>query len=592
MTESSVIKYLEQYVLFNNMQVASKGTVFRGCLLTNTTECLAIKQCELHSESESLKILDLIKMELKKLKNIKHPNLVKIYDVIKNHNMLYFIQIYCEDGSLQDYLTLRKEKPLSEHESIQFMQHIIEGYKELNKANIIHNNLKPSNILLHKGVAKISDPYYAGILQQEFMKGVAIQDLNTLRNVPFPSYLAPEILHGQPFTNKCDIWSLGLIFYQMLYGVFPWQAYSIHEWLENVSKFPLQFPPRPIRKQTLKDLITRMLTFSQEDRISFEDLIQDPILIIKQEEEQIDFQGSSDKDEFLYVLKANSILLEKNLVIRYLMKEQIVLTLEETQYQSSDVEARIQQCLFEKEPDINVERMYIKYKNDKKKKDVFYKYYQYFIFERNIAFFYNFLVQKIVKLQVDWQIQLSIDFYHRLIYLIAKYQMIVLTRISNQLQANGNHNFDQDLWGRFQKSQQFELLVAQIEQDGLNSLDFFNSITKRCQQILQEEFENNKNNQLVVGMIKNFYAVLNENFEANEIFNVLYRESIMECLKIVKNLASKQLDINQLNYYLLIALNPYDEFKDINYDFNIFYEDSENYSIQELQEKLAKKNNK
>lgn len=58
--------------------------------------------------------MDLIKIEIGKLKNIKHPNLVKIYDVIKNHNMLYFIQMYCSDGNLQDYLTLRKDKPLSE----------------------------------------------------------------------------------------------------------------------------------------------------------------------------------------------------------------------------------------------------------------------------------------------------------------------------------------------------------------------------------------------------------------------------------------------------------------------------------------------
>ncbi|CAD8171682.1 unnamed protein product [Paramecium octaurelia] len=592
MTDGSGIKYLEQYVCFNSMQVGSKGTVFRGCLLNNTTQSLAIKQCELHSESESLKTLDLIKMELKRLQNIKHPNFIKIYDVIKNHNMLYFIQMLCEDGSLQDHLTLRKDKPLSEHESIQFMQHIIEGYKELNMVNIIHNNLKPSNILLHKGVALISDPYYAGILQQEVMKGLATQDINTLKNLPFPSYLAPEVLHGQPYTSKCDIWSLGLIFYQMLYGVQPWYAQNIHEWLDNISKFPLQFPPRPTRKQSIKELLTKMLTVSQEDRISFQDLIQDPVLIIKQEEEQIDFQGTSDKDEFLYLIKANGVILEKNLVVKYLMKEQVVLALEEDQWKQSDVEARIQQCYYEKEPDISVERMAIKYKNDKKKKDIFQKYYQYFIFERNIAFFYNFLVQRIVKLQVDWQIQLQIDFYHRLIYLIAKYQMIILTRISNQLQANGNHSFDQDLWGRFQKSQQYQLLVAQIEQDGLNSLDFYKSISKRCQQILREEFENNKHNQLIVGMINNFQAVLNENFEANEIFNVLFRECIMECLKVVKTLASKQVDINLLNYYLLISLNPYDEFKDINYDFNTFYEDSENYSFQELQEKLAKKSNK
>ncbi|CAD8092957.1 unnamed protein product [Paramecium sonneborni] len=590
MTESFEIKYLEQYVLFNNMQIGSKGTVFRGCLLNNYTESLAIKQCQLNNESESIKVLDLIKFELKRLKNIKHPNLVQIYDVIKNHNILCFVQPYCEDGSLQDYL--KKDKPISESESIQFMQQIIEGYKELHKAKIIHNNLKPSNILLHKGVAKISDTYYAGILQQTILKGLQIKDLNTIKSLPFPCYLAPEVLNGQPFSNKCDIWSLGVLFYQMLYGDLPWQTDSIIQWIDYIKKVPLQFPTKPIRKQAIKDIISKMLTINQEERISFQDLIQDPILMIKSEDAQIDFQGTSDKDEFLSVIKANNIILQQNLVIRYLFKEQQILSEEESQWKQSDIEVRIQQCQFEKQPDINIDKMFIMYKNQKKKKDTFLKFYKYFIFERNIAFFYNQLIQKIVQLQSEWQIKLPIDFYHRLIYLIAKNQIIVLTRISNQLQANGNENFDQDLWGKFQKSQQFEILVAQIEQDGLNTLDFYNQIAKRCQQILQEEYNNNSNNQLIIGMIKNFLAALNENFEANEIFNVLYRESIIECLKIIKTLASKELQINQLNYYLLIALNPYDEFKDINYDFNIFYEESENYTLQELQEKLAKKTNK
>lgn len=80
-------------------------------------------------------------------------------------------------------------------------------------------------------------------------------------------------------------------------------------------------------------------------------------------------------------------------------------------------------------------------------------------------------------------------------------------------------------------------------------------------------------------MITNFLSTLNDTFEANETFNVLYRENVQDCLKFLKTLNSKQVNINLFHYYLLISLNPYDEFKDINYDFNLFYEDSEYYSI-------------
>lgn len=74
-------------------------------------------------------------------------------------------------------------------------------------------------------------------------------------------------------------------------------------------------------------------------------------------------------------------------------------------------------------------------------------------------------------------------------------------------------------------------------------------------------------------MIKNFLSILNNNFEANDTFHMLYRDIIVDNLKNIKAMNSKEVEVNLLTLYLLICQNPYEEFKDINYDFNTFYEE-------------------
>lgn len=76
--------------------------------------------------------------------------------------------------------------------------------------------------------------------------------------------------------------------------------------------------------------------------------------------------------------------------------------------------------------------------------------------------------------------------------------------------------------------------------------------------------------------------LLNDNFEANESFHQVYRDTIQETLKIIKAVNSKIVETILLQYYLIVCQNPYEEFKDINYDFNTFYEEYENSSLQEI----------
>ena len=110
------------------------------------------------------------------------------------------------------------------------------GFKYLYDHEIIHRDLKPANILMSKGRCKISDFGFAKNL--EYGESTVLKSI-----VGTPLYMSPQILNHQKYTNKSDLWSVGLIYYELIHGMTPWPAKNELQLINNIMTKNVTFDP-------------------------------------------------------------------------------------------------------------------------------------------------------------------------------------------------------------------------------------------------------------------------------------------------------------------------------------------------------------
>jgi serine/threonine protein kinase len=163
---------------------------------------------------------------------------------------------------MEDYVLERKY--LDETEAVFYLKQIMAGFMELHSLKIMHRDFKLANIFMHQGSLIIGDFGFAKAGAE-----IAKTRLGT------PYNMAPEILFSSgytPYTNLTDIWSIGVVYFQMLYGNLPFPAYQLEELKQKVRKYSgdkLIFPTSPKISDESKDLLRHMLQFDPTKRITW-----------------------------------------------------------------------------------------------------------------------------------------------------------------------------------------------------------------------------------------------------------------------------------------------------------------------------------
>lgn len=205
--------------------------------------------------------------EISILRQINHPNIVRLFESIETEDRIYLVLEYCGGGDLGAYLN--RHGRVSADVARHFMRQLAAGLQVLRENNLIHRDLKPQNLLLSsKDVTpslKIGDFGFARYLTP--------QDLaDTLCGSPL--YMAPEIIQNQKYDAKADLWSVGAILFQLVTGRPPYGGNSQIELFQNIlSSTELQFPQAALQvlHPDCVELCRRLLRRNPVERLTFEE---------------------------------------------------------------------------------------------------------------------------------------------------------------------------------------------------------------------------------------------------------------------------------------------------------------------------------
>jgi serine/threonine protein kinase len=155
---------------------------------------------------------DLIEM----LRSFHHPFVAEIFDFFESNNNYNLVMEYLPNGNLYDFMKINKK--IEETDAKKLFLQLIEVIKYLHhNKNLVHRNLKLQNIMLDKNYnIRIIDFNLSRTFQSG--KSMFYTKCGSLASV------APEIISRQPYNAKCDIWSSGIILYQMIYGKLPFDG--------------------------------------------------------------------------------------------------------------------------------------------------------------------------------------------------------------------------------------------------------------------------------------------------------------------------------------------------------------------------------
>jgi len=246
---------IEDYIYFNKkIGKGSFSRVYKGYKVGLPDKLYAIKKMEYDPDNQRLK------QEIEVMKNISHSNIVKLYDVIYQEDSMYLILEYCKNGDLSKYL---KNRPLKEEYAQKYLKQMVSALKYLISKNIIHRDLKPHNILVTDNYElKISDFGFARYFESNTL-------VDTLCGSPL--YMAPEIMKNKNYTIKSDLWSVGIILYEMLTGFPPYKVKTIYNLIKSIDQNKINLPTHITISNECNDLLFKLLVKEPEDRINWED---------------------------------------------------------------------------------------------------------------------------------------------------------------------------------------------------------------------------------------------------------------------------------------------------------------------------------
>ncbi|KAG6698822.1 hypothetical protein I3843_08G038000 [Carya illinoinensis] len=224
---------------------------------------VAIKTIDKHKVMESdLKYQ--VKREIRTMKLLHHPNIVRIHEVLGTKTKIYIVMEYVPGGQLTDKMSYAKK--LEEREARRLFQQLIDAVDYCHNNGVYHRDLKPENLLLdQKGNLKVSD---FGLSALQKPGGTLTTACGS------PSYVAPELLTNKGYDGAAaDVWSCGVILFELLAGHLPFDDSNLINLYKKICRAEYTCPEWFTEDQ--KKLLSRILDTNPESRMTIPDIVED-----------------------------------------------------------------------------------------------------------------------------------------------------------------------------------------------------------------------------------------------------------------------------------------------------------------------------
>uniref|UniRef100_A0A2P2K8G8 non-specific serine/threonine protein kinase n=2 Tax=Rhizophora mucronata TaxID=61149 RepID=A0A2P2K8G8_RHIMU len=205
-----------------------------------------------------------VQREIRTMKLLHHPNIVRIHEVIGSKTKIYIVMEYIAGGQLSDKLSYAKK--LDESEARKLFQQLIDAVEYCHNRGVCHRDLKPENLLLDgRGNAKVSDFGLSALRKPGSILTTACGS---------PCYVAPELLASKGYDGAAaDVWSCGVILFELLTGHLPFDNRNLMVLYRKISRAEYTCPKWITDSQ--RKLISRMLEPNPKRRITLPGIMED-----------------------------------------------------------------------------------------------------------------------------------------------------------------------------------------------------------------------------------------------------------------------------------------------------------------------------
>ena len=278
-------KEIGNYVLTKLIGKGQFGKVYLGKRKSDQKE-FAVKVI-LKKSVSTPKRLALFKTEVGIMQQFDHPNIMKMEDFLESSNNYYQVMLQCNNSDMTNYLKKRGIEYFKENEALHYLKQIALAFRELHKKQVMHRDFKIENLFVHDDRVIIGD----------FGMSKAAAAL-TKTQCGTGYYMAPEVQDGRSYTNKADLWGIGITFYEMLFGKVPFEARSpehLKQVIKKKSGENMNFPNYINSiSDSCKSLIRGLLTENPSKRIQWSEFFTHEVFL--QNDGQKDANSSRNID--------------------------------------------------------------------------------------------------------------------------------------------------------------------------------------------------------------------------------------------------------------------------------------------------------